>query len=147
TAASGWSAFCRWATWPSIPATSAWPGRRWSASPNRLVHAVCLSARLNFEVTMSKQKRRSPGREPDLPRQPEPAAPLPGVEISPEPRPEPSSPGESIPRQGRGLVDPRHFSPAPPDLSPGVGTPLEVEPLSGPTEASADTPAPAEPGR
>ncbi len=78
---------------------------------------------------MAKQKYQPPEPERDL---------SPG-ELAP------ARPGEPIPRPDPGLVDPRHFSPAPGDPSPGVHTPLEVVPLSGPTEASADNASLVEP--
>jgi hypothetical protein len=69
-----------------------------------------------------------------------------GPRTGPPPgEPPPPKPGKPIPRRDLGMVDPRHLHPEPEDFSPGMGTPLEVEPLSGPTEASADDSAPAEP--
>jgi hypothetical protein len=88
----------------------------------------------------SKSRRQI---EPGLPPEPEPIPPSPGPDIPP--RPEPGSPpgepplprpGDPVPEQSSGLEDPRHLRPGPADLSPGVPPALEVEPLSGPTEAS-----------
>jgi len=83
---------------------------------------------------------------------PEPTEPSPGPDIPPQPQPGPSPgeppsprPGEPIPGQGPQLADPGLLKPAAAAPSE-VGTPLEVEPLSGPTEASADTPWPDEEG-
>src|SRR5438874_9026001 len=98
---------------------------------------------------MTKGKRQSLDSEPGLPPKPEPTAPVPGPGIPPQPEPgpppgEPPSPrpGEPIPRHDPGLVDPRHFRPAPGDLSPGVGTPLEGEVSSAPRgEHSPSTPS------
>ncbi len=88
---------------------------------------------------MAKRRHRSPDHEPGLPPEPEPTEPVPGPGILPPPGEPPSSrPGEPIPPQDSGLVDPRRPSAAPVEPSPGVGTPLEVEPLPGPTEASED---------
>src|SRR5438067_162688 len=98
---------------------------------------------------MAGRKRRSPNHEPGVPPEPEPTGSLPGPGIPPEPgppEPRPPRPGEPIPRQTRGLVDPRHARPAPAGPSQEAGPLLEVEPLSGPTEVSAETPPPAEPG-
>lgn len=51
----------------------------------------------------------------------------------------PSTAAEPIP-PGPGLVDPRALRPGEPPEGPG--TPLEVEPLPGPTEASEDVSLP-----
>src|SRR5947207_1450063 len=54
--------------------------------------------------------------------------------------------GESVPQPDPGRVGPRRLGREFAEPSPGVGTRLEVEPLSGPTEASPDPPPLAEPG-
>src|SRR5919198_705080 len=73
---------------------------------------------------MVKRKDRSPDHEPGVPPEPEPTEPPTGPGIPPQPEPgpppgepppepRPPRPGEPIPRQDRGLVDPRHLNPAP----------------------------------
>jgi hypothetical protein len=106
-------------------------------------HTVCGNLNLPLSVRVRKrfmvrQRHGSPDNKQGQPPESEPTQPLPALGTLPQP-------GEAVSRQEPGLVDPRHFSPAPGDPSPGVGTPLDVEPLSGPTEASDDVPAPAEP--
>ncbi len=82
-------------------------------------------------------KRKDPTSAGSPPK-PSHAIPAPGnPPQNPPEQPTPSKPGDpiNIDMGVTGLVDPRVLSPAP-DLSPGLGTPLNLEPLTGPTEAS-----------
>lgn len=45
-------------------------------------------------------------------------------------------PNNAVRGSDSGIMDPRHLRPEPADPSAGIGTHLELEPLSGPTEAS-----------
>ena len=101
---------------------------------------------------MSTQKYPSFVHEPGLLPMPEPTKPLPGPGLPPQPAPGPPGepplprPGEPIPLKEPGLADPWYVNPEPAEPPPGVSTPLVLEPLPGPTEASDDIPAPVEPG-
>jgi hypothetical protein len=45
-------------------------------------------------------------------------------------------PNNSVPGSDSGIIDPRHLRPEPADPSAGIDTHLELDSLSGPTEAS-----------
>jgi hypothetical protein len=54
------------------------------------------------------------------------------------PVPDPKTQQPAAPPEDLGLLDPRDVVVNPGEPHPGVGHPLEVEPLPGPTEASND---------
>jgi hypothetical protein len=101
---------------------------------------------------MSRSKPQPSDQAAGIPSTPEPAQPLPVPGVPPEPEPS-APPGEPLPprlgdpvrRQGLPLCDlPPPRAPAGNGPSP-EHIPLEIEPLSGPTEASEETPWPIEP--